>query len=258
MRILKTIGVAAALASAMPAAVLAADIIEEPIPEVIPVVVGGWYLRGDIGMSNQKVDDLYNMLEDLNASVEWISDPVFSSAPTFQVGIGYEVNDYFRVDGTIQYRGKADFDGLDRYDFEGDGNWDGTNQYEAEKSEWVLMANAYFDLGTYAGITPYVGGGIGASQNTITGYQDINTPTNGVAYAGNNSQWQFAWALHAGFAMDITERATIDFSYSYMNLGDAQTGDVVAYRGPNQYDNPTTFENISSNDFKMGLRYKLY
>jgi len=244
MRILKTIGVAAALASAMPAAGLAADIIEAPMPEVIPVVVGGWYLRGDIGMSNQKVDDLYNVLMDSAVSVDWISEPVFSSAPTFQVGIGYEVNDYFRMDGTIQYRGKADFDALDRYDTDGDGVWDGTNQYEAEKSEWVLMANAYFDLGTFAGITPYLGGGIGASRNAIDGYQDINTPNQGVAYAG--------------LAMDITERATIDFSYSYMDLGDAQTGNVIAYDGTDLINNPTTFEKITSNDFKLGLRYKLY
>ncbi len=257
MRILKTIGVAAALASAMPAAGLAADIIEAPLPEVVPVVIGGWYLRGDIGMSNQKVDDLYNMLEDDTAVLQWMSDPVFSSAPTFQVGIGYEVNDYFRMDGTVQYRGKADFDGLDRYDSDGDGTWDGTNQYEAEKSEWVLMANAYFDLGTFAGITPYIGGGIGASRNSISGFQDINTPNLGVAAAGSDPQWQFAYAFHAGFAMDITERATIDFGYSYMNLGDAQTGDVVAYN-QNFLDNPTTFENITSNDFKFGLRYKLY
>jgi opacity protein-like surface antigen len=258
MRILKTIGVAAALASAMPAAGLAADIIEAPMPEVIPVVVGGWYLRGDIGMSNQKVDDLYNVLQDSTAVVEWISDPVFSSAPTFQVGIGYEVNEFFRMDGTVQYRGKADFDGLDRYDTDGDGTWDGTNQYEAEKSEWVLMANAYFDLGTYAGITPYVGGGIGASRNSISGFQDINTPNGGVAYAGSDPQWQFAWAFHAGFAMDITERATIDFGYSYMNLGDGETGNVIGYDGTDFVNNPTTFENITSNDFKFGLRYKLY
>jgi len=257
MRVLRKIGMAAALATAMPVAAFAADIIEEPVPEIVPVIIGGWYLRGDIGMSNQHIDGLENDLNALPAELDWMNEGTFSAAPTFQVGIGYEFNDWFRMDGTVQYRGKADFDALDRYDTDGDGTWDGTNQYEAEKSEWLLLTNAYIDLGTFSGITPYIGGGIGASRNTISGFQDINTPNQGVAYADSDSHWEFAWALHAGLAMDITERATIDIGYSYMNLGDAQTSDVAAYN-QNLIDNPTTFENITSHDVKFGLRYKIY
>ncbi len=258
MRIIRKLGLATALMAISTANGLAADIIEEPIPEVVPVVYGGWYLRGDIGMSNQQIDGLHNALNDDPATLDWQNEGTFSSAPTYQVGVGYEFNEWFRVDGVVQYRGKADFDALDRYDTEGDGIWDGANQYEAEKSEWLVMMNSYIDLGTYAGITPYVGGGIGASRNTISGYQDINTPNAGVAYASSDPHWEFAWALHAGFAMDITDRATIDLGYSYLDLGDGRTGDVTSYDGTNAIDNPTTFENITSHDFKFGLRYKLY
>jgi opacity protein-like surface antigen len=258
MRILRKLGLATALVTLSSGYGLAADIIEEPIPEVVPVVYGGWYLRGDIGMSNQHIDGLENELNSLPATLDWRNSGTFSSAPTYQVGVGYEFNEWFRVDGTVQYRGKADFDAFDRYDIEGDGVWDGANQYEAEKSEWLLMFNGYVDLGTYAGITPYVGAGIGASRNTISGYQDINTPNGGVAYAGSDPHWEFAWGLHAGLAMDITDRATLDFGYSYLDLGDARTDDVIAYDGTNTIDNPTTFKNITSHDLKFGLRYKLY
>ncbi len=57
MRTLKTL-IAAGAASLMTTAVLAADLPLAPPPYIPPPVedFGGWYLRGDIGFSNQKVN----------------------------------------------------------------------------------------------------------------------------------------------------------------------------------------------------------
>ena len=65
-------------------------------PEPVPYF-GGWYVRGDIGMSNQRVGNLYNVLYD--APGIHVVQPVgmtFGSAPTFAIGLGYQFNAWLR------------------------------------------------------------------------------------------------------------------------------------------------------------------
>ncbi len=247
------------LASAAIPAYAADIIIEEPVYEpkyVEPKAFGGWYLRGHIGMSNQRLGSLYNLQFDEAAVLEFINKGEFDSAPIFGVGFGYQFNDWFRADATVEYRGKSSFYALDRYDETGDDSFDGTNEYTGRKSEWVAMGNAYVDLGTFKGLTPYIGGGLGAARVTIHNFMDVNTPNNGVAYGATDSRWNFAWAVHAGIGYDLTDHATLDLGYSYINLGDGRTGDLVPFDGPGIIDNPMHFRDITSHDFKLGLRYK--
>lgn len=255
-------GAALAVAAAVPA--LAADLYEPPVIEYIPEPVpsfGGWYLRGHIGMSNQQVGNLHNVLFDnlTAANNLQIRDKNFEAGPTFGAGVGYQINDYLRVDGIVEYRGEVGFHGLDTWH---DGVNARYNNYTAKKSEWLLMANAYADLGDFHGVVPYVGAGIGASRNTIHSFRDAGTtggaggvPT--LAYADAASTWNLAWALHAGVGIKATDRMTIDLGYSYMNLGHAKSGDLVTYDGVNTVDNPMHFRNITSHDFKLGVRYAL-
>lgn len=242
---------------------MAADYIAEPpvVEYVEPApVYGGWYLRGHIGMSNQRLGRLHN---EVNAAgdFEWLERGSFDSAPIFGGGVGFKVNDYLRLDGIVEYRGKASFSALDRYpggtDADGDVWTAGTNDYSAKKSELLLMANAYADLGTFHGITPYIGAGLGVSRNTIHHFRDVNVPQGGVAYSGSKSDWQLAWALHAGVGIQATDRMTIDLGYSYLDLGNATTHDVVTYDGGTNVG-PFKFKNITSHDFKLGVRYALF
>jgi opacity protein-like surface antigen len=254
---------AAFVLAASASTALGADIIEPPVyeaPEVMPVAAGGWYLRGDIGMTNQRLHGgLENALFANTDNLEFLDSGTFSSAGKFGMGIGYQFGPWFRADVTGEYRGKAAFTGLDRYsDPTADGNpntFEGSNEYSAYKSEWLFLANGYVDLGSWAGITPYVGAGIGASRNTISGFKDVNTPNGGVAYADSNSEWNMAWALHAGLGYQVTERLTLDLGYSYVNLGDASTGDIISFNGTNAVNNPMIFNDLVSHDFKFGLRY---
>lgn len=253
---------AALLATAvMPAA--AADLYEPPIieyePEPVPVY-GGWYLRGHLGMSNQRVKSLYNVLfDDMGPDNNFmVVDKNFESGPTFGVGAGYQINDYLRLDGIVEYRGEVGFHGLDTWvDDAGNNRF---NNYTGKKSEWLLMANAYADLGDFGGFVPYVGAGVGASRVTIHSFRDAGIDPSGaptLAYADAASKWNFAWALHAGVGFKATDRMTIDLGYSFVNLGDGQTGDIVTYDGQNLIDNPMHFRDITSHDFKLGVRYAL-
>jgi opacity protein-like surface antigen len=237
---------------------LAADYIEEPV-EV--VAVGGWYIRGYIGMSNQFFDGLESDLFDIPPEFGWYDDGGFSSAPIVGAGIGYEFNDYLRGDLTVEWRGKSDFYALDWLDADGGGAGGiTTNEYTAKKSELVFMANGYYDFGDFYGITPYVGAGIGASYNTISHFRDVNVITGGSGYADDNSEWNFAWALHTGLGFQATERMTIDFGYSFISLGDASTGTIHNDDGvsfPEGANENIDFNDIYSHDFKHGVRYSL-
>ena len=106
--------IAAGAATLLSQAAFAADMAIAPPPYAPPVVedFGGWYLRGDIGFSNQRVDRLNNALDStLTSSVQNNS---FNTAGIFGLGVGYKVNNWFRADVTGEYRGNSQFLGTDR------------------------------------------------------------------------------------------------------------------------------------------------
>lgn len=250
--------VGAAFLLPLSAGAWAADLPEIPPPayQPPPVQIGGsWYLRGDIGMTNQAVGSLYNMLYDSPTSTVTNVSKNFESSPLFGLGIGYQYNDHLRFDVTGEFRGNATFHGLDVYHDTAADPEDGTDEYTAVKSEWTFLANAYWDLGTWHQVTPFVGAGVGASLNTIKGFTDVNTPTGGVAYAADHSKWSLAWQLTAGLSYQVTPNMTLEAAYRYLDLGSAASGDIVPYIGPNNYNNPMEFRHLTSQDFKIGFRY---
>ena len=262
LKFLKPFAAGAVLLTGASLPALSADLVPiVPTYEAPAPSYGGWYLRGHIGMSNQQLGSLYNVLFDTTDNLEFIDEGSFDAGGVYGVGIGYQFNHWLRFDATAEYRGKTHFSALDRYETVDDGDpttFDGTNDYTAKKSELLFLANAYADLGEFHGIVPYIGAGIGASRNTIHNFRDVNVPNGGVAFAHDDSRWNLAWALHAGVGIKATDRLTIDLGYSYLDLGDARTGDIVASDGTNTVDNPMHFRDITSHDFKVGLRYSFY
>ena len=245
----------------MPA--VAADLYEQPVykdfvPEQ-PVAFGGWYLRGHIGMSILRFDGLdYRYFGEGSPGFTqtWLDEGGFGSAPIFGGGIGYAFNDWLRADATAEYRGKASFAALDIFTEDATGDVISSNDYTAQKSEVLLLANVYADLGNFGGISPYVGAGIGASRNKISHFNDANVIAGGGGYAPRNSQWELAWALHAGLGYAVTDQVTIDLGYSYVNLGDGRTGDAQNYNAAFSRENDGfTFRDLSSHDLKLGFRY---
>lgn len=257
---LKRTLLSAAVATAFAVPAMAADIyVPPPVEEAPPPIeYGGWYIRGHVGMTNQTLRRLESSLYDNPAILDygWHDKGGFASSPLFGVGVGYRLNEWLRGDLTAEYRGKADFNALDWVTTAASTT---TNDFRAKKSEWLFMANAYADLGNHGGFTPYIGAGVGASRNTISHFRDINIINGGGGFAGTESTWNLAWALHAGVAIQATERVTIDLGYSFVHLGDAKTGtffnDDPAFDIPND---GFTFKDLTSHDLKLGVRYSLY
>ncbi len=249
--------IAAGAATLLSSAAFAADMAIAPPPYAAPVVedFGGWYLRGDIGFSNQRVKTKewhsYSSLLSLE------QDNGFDTAGIFGVGVGYRFNNWFRTDVIGQYRGKSNFHSTDRFVFNDGGvPTPGVDTYTGSKSEWLVLANAYADLGTWWCVTPFIGAGVGFAQNTISHYVDTNVPALGVATAPSASKWNFAWALHTGLAYRVTPNFTVELGYSYVNLGNATTGVVSDYTGFAN-NNKMGFKDITSHDLKLGVRWDL-
>jgi opacity protein-like surface antigen len=263
MRSVKFI-IAAGAATLLSQAAFAADMAIAPPPQMYappPVVedFGGWYLRGDIGFSNQRVDRLNNALDVNNTSS--VQNLNFNTAGIYGLGVGYRVNNWFRADVTGEYRGNSQFFGTDRITYPGGV---GTDSYHATKNEWVVLANAYVDLGTWWCITPFIGAGVGGARVAINGFTDQGIASNpiqpgpalaGLAYGDNVSKWNLAWALHAGLAYKVTPNVTVEFAYRYLDMGDGLTGDLRTFDGTNNVNNPMTFKNITSHDLKLGVRW---
>jgi opacity protein-like surface antigen len=250
---------AAGAATLLSSAALAADMpsIAPPPQYNAPVVedFGGWYLRGDIGLSNASLQkrDWYTYPTLLSLS----QDNGFDAAGIYGIGVGYQFNSWFRADVIGQYRGKANFHGTDLFTFSnGGGVARGVDTYTASLSEWLVLANGYVDLGTWWHVTPFVGAGVGFSRNTISHFVDTNVPTLGVASASAGSVWNFAWALHTGLAYRVSSGLTVELGYSYVNLGEAASGIVAAYNAA-PLGNTMKFRDITSQDLKLGVRWNL-
>ena len=252
-------GLATLAASAANAADMPQMMPPMPMPPV-EEVVAGWYLRGDIGMTNQEFSGLFQRLYNTpGTSVEQVGQG-WDSAPFAGLGLGFKWNEWLRFDVTGEYRGKATFHGSDNVVFTGG---QGVDNYSGSKSEWVFLANAYVDLGSWYGFTPYIGAGVGGAYVTIHGFRDdgviyqSGVLTNSVVFAEDNSKWNFAWAVHAGLTYRVTPSMNIDFGYRYISLGTGETGPTRAFDGSFSNGGPFFFNDIHSHDFKLGVRWML-
>jgi opacity protein-like surface antigen len=251
---------AAAVLLAIPAA-RAADLPPLPPPMLRAPIIedfSGWYLRGDIGMSNQQLGSLNNVVSPgTTVSTKFLT---FDSAPFFGVGIGYQFNNWLRLDVTGEYRANAHFHGQQVARF---GSIILPDDYHASKSEWLFLANAYVDLGTWWCVTPFIGAGIGGSYNKISSFTDIGATQAGATilsttYGNDASKFNFAWAAYAGLAYQVTPHFTVELAYRYLNLGSATTGPTNSFDGVTVVNaTPFQFKDLTSHDIKLGVRWML-
>ncbi|MFC7053556.1 outer membrane protein [Hansschlegelia quercus] len=242
---LSIFALAGALVLAMlPAVGQAADLPEPPVLEPVPVATGGWYLRGDVG---------YKVYRDPKARY---NNDAFGGNPNFRGekmkdagivggGVGYKWSEWFRTDVTADYETPSKFRG--RLDCPG-GCVAGTTNEKAKIDAVTIFANAYFDIGTFYGFTPYVGGGIG------TAYLDINHYSSSAAPSPRgDSNWNFAWNLMAGVGYEVAPNVIIDANYRFVDLGKAKTKSLALAGGSGK----VKVDDIQAHEFRVGVRYML-
>ncbi|MGH6811292.1 MAG: outer membrane protein [Methylocella sp.] len=232
-----------------------------------------WYVRGDLAYAQETYPRLS-------------PDSTFGSSPsvlnTYSAGIGggYKVNNYFRTDLILDYRSQVHAVGTSATpcDVVLPSVITGlptltpeicNGHFDSEIHRWDLLANGYFDLGTWDGFTPYIGAGAGVSWARIN--QSVNfTFGNGLrcrASCGfptqpvgtfiftdfDNSQsamsYRFAWAVMAGVSIAMTDRALLDVGYRYLDLG--------SITGLSSPTGTSVTQRIRANEVRAGVRYMI-
>jgi opacity protein-like surface antigen len=319
MKFLFAAAAAGLAAAATPAA--AADLFGSAPPMTMPatsaptsVEVGSnWYIRGDIGASFDQVPSVI-----LNSSSVppggSASMPIgvgqgaqFGRNLTADVGVGYRYNDWLRFEATYDYRngvgGSSTFTVICPYTakavtqtingvptpvgvaYDSNQTCDGVTHIK----QWnnMFLGSAYVDLGTYYGVSPYVGAGAGVNINTARGGLNFYKTSDGSNYAANlippngvpgvwvnpitgqpipnvyipfahqdwnraihSSHVSLAVALMAGFGIELTPSATLDIGYRYLHIGSGRLN----------FTTPTGAAISQSNtdhEVRVGVRYAI-
>lgn len=253
----------------------------QPVPEPPPAYdmvdfASGWYVRGDIAYARETFPDI---------------TPVFGSTPSVLntysagAGMGYKINDWLRTDLILDYRSPVNAAGIGatRTCVTGmalDPNPGSptfglpivtatdtcTGHFATDIHRWDLLANGYIDLGTWQGVTPYVGAGAGVAWAQIK--QSANWfMSNGLPYQASFSladgenfffdfdrsqrtfTYRFAWALMAGVAVAVADHVQLDVGYRFLNLGNFSTISSVT--------GLSTTQRVTANEVRAGLRYTI-
>jgi opacity protein-like surface antigen len=314
MKVLLSLACAAAIVAA-PAS--AADLLGSAPPLTLPGIQSpfaveagsNWYVRGDLGISFDRAPSI-SFSNIAPAAFGAVGAPLTignganwtTTNFTGGVGFGYRWNDWLRFDATWDYRngpgGSRQATVVCPYGLTGVSSPGGvplgflyntTNTCNASASvrqyDNAFLGNAYFDLGTYYGFTPYVGGGLGLNMNTLTASANYNETANGLPYAANltafapyppvwvnalgqtlapqpniafaqefwnrsirSTSWSMAWALAAGIGYKLTPSTELEIGYRYLNSGTVNT--LI-----NPQTGSTIRQTNASQQIRVGLLY---
>lgn len=244
--------------AAVPA--VAADLYEPPVYEAPPAEVvyedyGGWYIRGDVGYRLSK----FQGADYITYGVTGCCNPLpglgsfdfgeLKGAFSVGGGLGYQVSKHLRADLTFDYFLKSEFNGQTT------GVCGGVACTSVDRSSYralLMLANAYADLGTWNGFTPYVGGGIGGAYLK---WDDLRNTVGGVTTVHDGSaSWRFAYAATVGTAYCLTNKLKLDVGYRYAHISGGRMFELAPTTGPGA--GPGFDKGINIHEGRAGLRYQ--
>jgi opacity protein-like surface antigen len=228
-----------------------------------PVMVsspGRCYLRADVGYSWSQDPDVRWTITDPNPGPtqwEFVTDKVTNlrvdNSWFGEAGAGCGSGERgIRGEVMVGFHGKRKIDGEP-------GVWSPNapppvDPLHTSVSTTTIMFNAYYDLGQWAGrFVPYVGAGVGVARNVTDDVYFTGNPALVNRILGDE-RWSLAWSLMGGVGWQVTDRATFDFGYRYLDMGKAESGnvDTAGFWNPK-----VRVDDITAHEFKIGLRYAL-
>jgi opacity protein-like surface antigen len=207
-----------------------------PLLQSAPLLVdefgSGWYLRGDIGYRKNKADNVTN-----DGGSPGITDSDLDKSWLFGAGVGYKW-EWFRTDLTVDYGTRSNFSGDSRIQ---------NKDFTAKIDSVTGLVNVYGDLGTWFGLTPYIGLGAGIAHLQTANFHVASA---GGPDADSTGSWNFAWAYMAGISYKVIGNSHIDLGYRHVNMGDVSTG-------MDAFGNQLAFKKMSADELRLGFRYVL-
>jgi opacity protein-like surface antigen len=232
----KTLGILAVAIPLVAEAAAAADL-PQSWPDVLkaPVFVeeysSGVYVRADGGFRLNKLGDVTATLPPFPTNNR------IDDSWTIGAGFGYKAG-WLRADLTMDYGVRAPYKGDTAI---------AAPDYAAKIESYTTLANGYVDLGTWAGITPYVGAGAGVAYLRTKDYSIVSSAINPAA---PHKKLNFAWSYGGGVSYGLSPKFRIDLNYRHLAYGDASTN-------PDSGANQLLIKDLSAHEFRAGLRYIL-
>lgn len=249
-------------------AMAADDLLEAPEVTISAAQTGGqgFYLRGDLGYAGwtQEGDPSVRIFDAGTGTTGTASfdDARFGKPFSGSLGVGYQFSDMFRAELTGDYF-DGEFDGSGEADVPCAGEAAGTSCAASERADYKaigIMANGYVDLGTLAGLTPYLGAGLGVTRlrwsevSLSTGCLPGAAACSGAGAIdqsfNGDSSWRLTYALMAGVSYDVTERLKLDIGYRYSQIDD---GDMFGSGDTSGRD-----DGLGRHEVRAGLRLALW
>ena len=230
----------------------------------------GWYLRGDVGGGvNSAGPELETAPEapaaSAAAAARRFDNATLSPFGMVDVGAGYQFNSWFRTDATLEYRAGANLHSPASLTFAGPAQY--ADFYRADVASIVGLVNGYANLGTWYGLSPFLGVGVGLADTKVSGFTDQGPGYTNYGDFANGSKTSFAWALMAGVDFDLTPNFKLELGYRYLNYGTITTGGsncLTAESGgtlsladcrSGVASTIASRNRLASNDFRLGLIY---
>ena len=236
MRSCKLPGIVAIAILAFAEAAAAADLGQQwPTVMKAPVFVeeysSGVYVRTDGGFRLNKYGDITSAL------APFPTNHRLDNSWTVGAGFGYKAG-WLRADVTVDYGVRAPYKGDSAL---------ASPDYGAKFESYTALANGYIDLGTWAGITPYVGAGAGIAHVQTKHFSIASSGTN---LPDDKRKTNFAWSYGGGFSYGLSANFLIDLNYRHLSYGDVATDTDAA-------GNRLMFKDLKAHEFRAGLRYVL-
>jgi opacity protein-like surface antigen len=213
---------------AVPTHAVAADMLEDygDTEQYTEVEFGtGWYLRGDIGGG----------ISDISLEASFVSGDVELDTPiTLTFGAGRNFAEGVRLEAALNIFENTDFGAS------------------------TLMGNVYADLGTYFGLRPYVGAGLGLAYvywNDLT-FTD-NCSGGGTSSCTITGGEELTYAANAmlGVSYELSRGLNLDVGYRYTYFGEAGETAATDSFGASE---TLTVGNRDAHEIRMGLRYEIW
>ena len=210
------------------------------------------YLRADLGYSST-IDDDADSADAIRDT--WDTDP--HTGTRYQAGAGLKLNNYLRTDLTISYR--DNMANMDSFTF--NNNTGSTRQATGGRhntSNVTTMLTGYIDPFAAYGIStgafsPYIQAGIGWAHNS-TKSTGIGGTTNTIDGAQHDD---VAWQAGAGLNYALTDHWKIDFSYRYINMGEARASKhFTSGSVPNGRLRQELRYDLHAHEVMLGLQYQ--
>jgi opacity protein-like surface antigen len=258
-----------------------------PAPVPVPDYAARWYLRGDAsfgwlhapsagesGMTFGATDSPgATGPAPFGTSPAWFTKD-FDTSASWGIGVGHYWSPRFRTDITADVASQQEIKGSGGYGYTQHGYILGV--YQALNStisgsisdkttlkHGTVLFNAYYDLASNRGFTPYIGAGLGVSVNELERSVSWSEYICAAACASPAARAQqsahakthnatFAWAFMVGTTYDLTRETKLDLNYRYLHIAGSHIDTPI-----NGFNSRVSYGDFGEHQLRAGIRWNI-